>query len=675
MSAGPRVDVVVPGPEGAWIARALRAISLDVRELETLDASEDAAVVIAATTAPGFADRARPLASATRVIAVGWEPRRPVDGVVAYFDRPVPLGRLSREVLAALARPFRGDPSQPSHAIQATHVEPDDHGDHGEEVTATPETASHEDPPRTDEPPDGGAITASREGPPSTDDLPIREPTVQLEADEVEPALAGPAVAEPRRPSTIPPPTTAAGHSAPPRSTACFSPKLDDLLRRADRRLFPDAAPLDLRFPGGDEAADELVPDELLGDVGAPLEERQEHDPLEAFTFVGAPDLAEVEASAIEGASEAGGSSALGTHGTQGTQGTGRTPHTVRERAASKAAATATFPADLTRDGTLAPGGAMRLVWQLHDRGRPLWLQLEVAGGPQVRLGIRETRLVAFEGPAHWMVAAHLRETGRLRSVVDDEAAAETLLLEAVERGRLDRFELAARLRQAREALIHVAVTAAEAQFAIRPPAGELPSRPLLPGPLVAVAGEGARRRLGHDLVLRWLGHELSDRLVLTPAFAGRADQLGLEPELVEAFEEAADRPVAALLHGLAASTGAAGALFALCAVDAIRLDASDHVDDLPPDAVRALLARARGRGEVGDYFAVLELPKTATDREIAEAHRRLRRELVRLDLDAMGLESLEGERQEALGALDEAVEMLASPRLRQAYAAALDRS
>ncbi|MEZ4247315.1 MAG: hypothetical protein R3B99_03635, partial [Polyangiales bacterium] len=521
---------------------------------------------------------------------------------------------------------------------------------------------------------------------------PEREPTLQLPADEVDGVDGGPALREPTmsleepevalgisraRPSSLPPPATSPTSSgsttAAGRATACFSPRLEDLLRRADRRLFPEAAPLDLRFPGGDEPAHELVPDELLAEVATPLDPA-EPDPLEAFTFVGAPDAASVEASMLEGSAEL---RSTASEPPPRTGATGRTPGTVRERSMpppkpGTAPTSPTFSSELTREGTLAPGGALRLLWQLQDRARPLWLHLDVAGGPEVRLGLRDGKLVAFEGPAHRMVAAQLREAGRWRTAVEDEAAAATLLREAVEQGTLDRFELASRLRRARETLLYVAATAHETQFALRPPIGELPTRPLLPGLVVAVASEGARRRLGTDLVLRWLGHDLGDRLILLPSFAVRAEQLGLEPELVEAFEAAADRPVLGLLHGLSASVGAAGALFALASCDAVRLETAPDVEDVPPDAVRSLLRRARGRAEVGSYFAVLEVSPEASEREIGEAHARLRRELLRLDLDALGLEELEGDRQEALAALDEAHAHLSNPRLRAAYAAAI---
>ncbi len=689
MSLRDRIDVVVPGPEGSWIGRALREAGLEVREVAR--AAEDAGLVVLATSVEAFEARAAELARSTRVVAVGWDPLDPEEiarlGLVGFLVRPVALGQLTRLVRGVLERPPTPSPAAPasnsaSGAERSGSERPGSERP-GSERSESERSESERPEPARREPArrEPGRREAEHAGVPTREptlqlavdsldgDVPSREPTMALEEAEVSLGVARASAPG----SSRPPPAasaTSSGTTGVSRATACFAPRLEELLRRADRRLFPDAAPLDLRFPGGDEPAQELVPDELLAEVSTPLDPA-EPDPLEAFTFVGAPDAASVEAQLIEGSDLR-----SARERSPGTGATGRTPGTVRERSmmpspgpkAATAPTSPTFSAELTREGTLAPGGALRLLWQLQDRARPLWLHLDVAGGPGVRLGLRDGKLVAFEGPAHRMVVAELRQAGRWRTAVDDETAAETLLREAVQRGALDRFELASRLRRAREALVHEAATSAEAQFALRPSLGELPVRP------GAVARDGARRRIGPDQVLRWLGHLIGDRLVLLPSFSARAEQLGLEPELVEAFEAAADQPLLALLHGLPTAVGAAGVLFALASCDALRIDASGAVDDVPPEAVRALVRRARERAEAGSYFAVLESSPEASERELREAHGRLRRELLCLDLDALGLEELEGDRQEALAALEEALDFLSNQRLRAAYAAALVR-
>lgn len=659
------IDVVVPGPEGSWIGRALREAGLEVREVTR--AAEDAGLVVLATSVEAFEVRVRELARTTRVVAVGWDPLDPEEiarlGLVGFLVRPVALGQLTRLVRRELERPPTSSSAAPAPSSASRAERPEHEGSEHEGSELGPAGGPTREP------------TLQLSVDTLDGDAPSREPTMALEEPEVSLGVARAPARGSARPAPAPS-ATSSGTTGVGRATACFAPRLEELLRRADRRLFPDAAPLDLRFPGGDEPAQELVPDELLAEVSTPLDP-SESDPLEAFTFIGAPDAASVEAQFIEGSDLR-----SARERSPGTGATGRTPGTVRERSMAPApgakAATAptspTSPAELTREGTLAPGGALRLLWQLQDRARPLWLRLDVAGGPGVGLGLRDGKLVAFEGPAHRMVVAELRRAGRWRTAVDDEAAAETLLREAVQRGALDRFELSSRLRRAREALLHEAVTSPEAQFALRPPLGELPVRPLLPGLAVAVATEGARRRIGAEQFLRWLGHEIGDRLVLSPSFSARVEQLGLEPELVEAFEAAADQPLLALLHGLPTAVGAAGVLFALASCDAVRIDASGVVDDVPPDAVRALVHRARERAESGSYFAVLESSPEASERELLQAHRRLCSELLCLDLDALGLEELEGDRQEALAALEDALVFLSNPRLRAAYAAALVR-
>ena len=67
--------MVVPGPEGSWITRALREAELEVEPTEVERESSD--VVVLATTVEDFEERARDLGQRTRVVAVGWDPLPP----------------------------------------------------------------------------------------------------------------------------------------------------------------------------------------------------------------------------------------------------------------------------------------------------------------------------------------------------------------------------------------------------------------------------------------------------------------------------------------------------------------------------------------------------------------------------------------------------------------------
>ncbi|HJL24062.1 MAG TPA: hypothetical protein RMH80_17635 [Polyangiaceae bacterium LLY-WYZ-15_(1-7)] len=660
----PRVDVAVPGSEGTWLVRALAEAGFDAHHAPTLAASTDADVIVAEASLEDFPERARPLAG--RLFVIGWEP----------------LDDATREALAD--PPFQRRPVAIADLVRALREQT---GWEGEAPPASPSKA----PP------------------------PVRERTMQLDLDDEEPAAFGPEPtlaladstgvhprpdAEPPRSEPPPPPTPvpprpssqattaraeedarADAEARPPTTsvptgvTAELSPRLVGMLREADRRLFPEEPALDLRFPGGDEPAHVLVPDELLAEVAMPLDPL-EPDPLEAFTFVGAPDLLAVTASALETSGQDGKSAGGSSSRSQivSTSGGSRTPRTVDERGDGelRTGSTAGGASDLTREGMLPAGGVLRVLWQIHGRSRPTELVIELAGGPRVVLSVRGGALVDLDGPVLLRVARALRQEGRVKAAAEDEASARELLDDAVRRDLLDPFERAQRLRRAREALVHELVLAEEAAFVVRDAPRELPARPLIAGPLLQVATEGARRRLRRRRALRWLGVDADARLVPTPELDAHATALGLEPELVEAIEAAAEGPLAQLLYGLPASAGIAGALFALASTSAIRFVGRTTAGDVSISAVRRRVLELHRRAEEGTYFDVLELSPRAGAREIAEEHRRLCRELDGLDLRGLGLEDLEDLRQEILVALDEARDVLSDARLRAAYAASL---
>lgn len=456
-----------------------------------------------------------------------------------------------------------------------------------------------------------------------------------------------------------------------------LSVDLMQLLRDADRRIFPDRDPLEFRFPARDVPADELVPEELLQDVASPID-AYDADPLEQFTFVGAEPT---------GDSLEHGDSATTNHSLASTVNRGRieTQGTVADGPERRSLAATLAPTQsggrpaarprLTREGLLPPGGAIRLLWELVEEERPVFLTLEVPGQSALGLGIRGDALVVFEGAASRAAHARLRSLGELLEEPSDEAEAQVLLERAVRAERLDPFLRDRAVREAREAALAEVLVAPEASFRLTGSA-TLPEGPnLFAGSLLGVALEGIRRRVELGAALRWLGIDRLQVLRLGSSFPAVAAACGLEPEMVAAVERAADGPVAAFLEGAPAGAGAAGVLTVLAMVEACRFDDAPAPGEhaLAHSALAARLRRGATLAREGDYFEILGVAPDASTREIQSRHRREQVELVALDLASLGLEDLEGARMEFLAALDEALDVLRDPVLRARYASALD--
>lgn len=130
---------------------------------------------------------------------------------------------------------------------------------------------------------------------------------------------------------------------------------------------------------------------------------------------------------------------------------------------------------------------------------------------------------------------------------------------------------------------------------------------------------------------------------------------------------------VAQLVAAAPDEPGLLGALVVLVAVGALSLRRAESTGslahtDLDVRAEQAL-ASLRDRARHADYFTLLGLPRDADGAQVTEAHRRLRRELLAWPLGDLGLVHLEADRLRALAALDEALEVLGSDRLRARYA------
>ena len=425
------------------------------------------------------------------------------------------------------------------------------------------------------------------------------------------------------------------------------------MLRDADRRIFPNEAPLDVRFPGGDESADELVPDALLAEVAIPLD-LVDADPLEAFTFVGTPDLvhAGVATTGAAPGDEEG------------------TPRTVPERVGSSARSTVTG-SDLAREGMLPPAGAIRVFWQAYDAQEPQRLRFDIAGGNRVEMVVAKGQVVSMDAPVHLEVTRQLREDGVVQRAPTQEDEARLALEQDVRHGRITRFDLERRMRRAREQLIANLIVAPELRFMAHP-ATAAPSRRLLSSPLMAFVCERARRAVTIEDCLRWLTLDATAKLELESVFERRADEAGVEPEIVRLFEDASQRAIGTLFRGAHGSAGLAGVVLTLASGDALRFDGQADDFDLQAEHARIRIERAHARAEEGTYFDVLGIAPNATGRDIEHAHQRRTQELAGLDLAFLGLDELEDLRREALIALDEAVAILGNARLRQAYADAV---
>ncbi|MEM6959256.1 MAG: J domain-containing protein, partial [Myxococcota bacterium] len=611
--AHPPVELWLSGPEASWIVRALSDARIDVviaEGIEEATLSEETIAIVdgahrhlAAIRAlrPGpfivvgwdelaneLSEQIKPLLFLPRPVAVGRLERRLRE--LLKDDADVPMQSGSRDVDGSRERQV-GDP----RPIETIEVERRERTVHLEDDPAYADT--------------GGV-----------------ERTVQLDEDEVESvanftAQRSEIVTVDRAGALDAPERPGESSDAP---SLQLSARLNALLHAADRRLFPGDAPLDLRFSVGEENVLELVPDELLAEGAVQVEQVALEDPLEAFTFVGTPDLLDTAA------------------GRRNPEGTPLTVHGVRHHERSENER----ETNVTREGMLPPGGALRMFWEYAVRSR-CQLQVEIGGGDTALISLARGKVVEFDAPIARGLADELRHEGVLRELCENDEEARQALDRAVREGRLDAFERDRRLRLRYEALIGDLCLASECRFAVsRSPSKKMAS--IVSAPLVVVATGQVRNRLGAGNALRWLNIDADALLWLGPEFAARAEAARLEPELIAAFEAAAGKSVGSMIEGLAATVGAAGALFSLASAGALRFEKGAKRTQ-STGALRGRIEEAYALAQEADYFTLLGVARHASTREIHDAYTLRRKALVHLDLDALGLHDLEGRRREAL--------------------------
>lgn len=260
-----RVDLIVPGPEGGWLARALEQAGLVVRRRELDEPATDAPALVVVSLA--LEVRATPRESFERQLSqarAGASPTTPLVALLpvdaqlddslrelaqGVYVRPVPVARLVHKI-QALLDVAEGRPPRPSWAPTGPPVVPEQG-----KPPASPSPLKEEEPV-------------------------VRERTVRL--DDVSPPPS-PVAASARPPRSSRPPAEPNTVDSEPSSqvsglventqpVAELSPWLHRMLSECDRRMFPAAPPLDLRFPAGDDGPLELVPRALLDALGVPVD-------------------------------------------------------------------------------------------------------------------------------------------------------------------------------------------------------------------------------------------------------------------------------------------------------------------------------------------------------------------------------------------------------------------
>lgn len=656
-----RVDLVDDAPGASRIANALRDAGISTEERSVLDVIHDGLdgdLLILAGDGPRPFDAVRAVRETPRtaqrpIVMLGRPERGPLSqadlervGADAYFPRPVDVPRLVERVLELL--------------------------------DAAP-------PPLVREP----TIQLSQTGRVSVD--PPREPTEHLDLD-AEPQQVSEVREAPLRPSLVGPDEEKRESTAP--GVVMLSARLRELLRAADRRLFPDEPPLELKLPIGGDTARELVSDELLEAVEAAIEPSVD-DPLEAFTFIGPPPshvatplpALESERGRVDtepppppapGHSPTATDVPLTLARVQGKR--GRTPAPA-QTSVSLLVHTPTIDAldfgEPTADGRGRRGElnecqALLILWTLARRQLDVRVTFELGEGVRFTLTLHRGQVAAVDGPVATGAVSELRRAGRLTEQPETEAEAERVLARRVAAGLLTRLDVDRELGHARERLIEAAVASRGGTFHVRPIEDVAePSRvTLVRGSLPRAVVAAARRRLGAERVRRLVR---GDGTLSIGETAGQAMfEAGIEPEIAAAIERGEGLAVDDVLASVPSAEGLPGVLFALWAMGAVRLrpGAPERRRDDDREAVRLAVTAAHALAEDASYFAVLGVRADAEPAEIQAAYKGRRHHLASLAVE--GPSELRDMRDEALAVVEEAFEILGDDRLRAAYRAAL---
>jgi hypothetical protein len=317
------------------------------------------------------------------------------------------------------------------------------------------------------------------------------------------------------------------------------------------------------------------------------------------------------------------------------------------------------------------------------DRGAPI---LGMSSDPDDRMGemlVRQGRLTQLQ---------------LVRASEGLSRAERRLGVVLVELGFIKPSELPVVVRRHFEEIIHSAFTWEDGEWSLGPgqPNQEIV---LLDESPAAIILAGIRRKYSAARLSRCLGggrqvfrlvdgaagSELVQQMAMTPEERGIVLQLDGTRSLEQVRGEARTREEIVL--------GVAWALSVLGQIDRLESSLDVRADELvkaaaavagngvvheatlerarPPGPLRADRARVLAHHDVveeGDYFAVLGLPRGASDVDVRAAHARLMRELTPTSLDPGLVAELGAELRAIRVVLDEALRVLGTPDLRRRY-------
>ncbi len=467
---------------------------------------------------------------------------------------------------------------------------------------------------------------------------------------------------------------TAAGQpsdepSAPSSGRPPHDRLLAELFRRADRRLFPEEPPMELRLPANDEGPEALVPDEIL--LAPRLDEEIPAPPdPEGLTFV-AP-------------------LPTGTHkGPPPSRSAPRPLPPLSERPTSPNEP-ATSPSHRP-PASRAPRSTERLeghealarLWALCEREESATLEVSFFEAPgasprTIRMGFLDGTLRTLHGPLASRVLRLAQRAGLLDAMdkLDEDEAAQKLQ-HAERQGVFPPGWLPRARREQREAWLHAlgAADSIRLLLRVRPPA-EFGPIPPVQGNLPEHLVEGARRRISAAEMVRRLGHDPErTALVPTAAFETVARLGRVPPEWMEALLSHGRAPLSTLLDRAGPSEGLPGLLWALYVARALRVEEAETASEPStpsPEAVRSAIRRWRTRARRCPHHEVLGVSLDASPRQVIQAA-----EACRLELEALAGSRIHGAPwkdwlREALEAVEEAEAVLSNPELSEAYRRAL---